>query len=92
MRKERKRVKEEREERGGRRKRESGEGKIFHLSISGVQLTDGSSGPLVSPLSVIWSGVLAKGAKRTRGSREYPMDRCRLQSCSNVPPTNRPGE
>ena len=83
---------EEREERRERRKRESGEEKMFPSSTSGVQLTDGSSGPLVSPLSVIRSGVLAKGARRTRGSREYPMDRCKLQSCSNVPPTNRPGE
>ena len=61
---ERKRKKEKKGE------REKGKGEKFNSSTFGEKLTDGSSGPLVSPLSVIRSGVLAKGARRTRGSRE----------------------
>ena len=76
------RGREERErERGGKgkregerkrkkEKREKGKGEKFNSSTFGVKLTDGSSGPLVSPFSVIRSGVLAKGARRTRGSRK----------------------
>ena len=76
------RGREERErERGGKgkregerkrkkEKREKGKGEKFNSTTFGVKLTDGSSGPLVSPFSVIRSGVLAKGARRTRGSRK----------------------
>lgn len=59
--------------------------------ITSVQPTDGSSGPLVIPLSVMRTGFLAKGARSRRGSRKYPIDRCWLQSWSSVPPSNRPG-
>ena len=38
-------------------------------------LTDGSSGPLVSPLSVIQTDDFAKGASIIRGSKKYPIDR-----------------
>ena len=67
------RERERERERGKRRrkeKREKGKGEKFNSSTFGVKLTDGSSGPLVSPFSVIRSGVLAKGARRTRGSRK----------------------
>jgi len=59
--------------------------------ITSVQPTDGSSGPLVIPLSVMRTGFLAKGARSKRGSRKYPIARCWLQSWSSVPPSNRPG-
>jgi hypothetical protein len=53
--------------------------------------TDRSLSSVVTPRRVTLNGFLAKGARRSNGSKKYPTERAKGHSCVTEPPLMIPG-